>query len=141
MMPVSERIFSHAKWRKSDTVAGCVQFLKNEQESHARRLYTLPIRERRNAMMPHLHLECGDPLQMVNNNLRRTEDYISVCGWCGKILVGNDWLGVGEAIGKLQLLDLSLLPRLTHGLCCSCRVDMEKEIEDFKVRHNDTMGR
>lgn len=92
-------------------------------------------------MKPHLLKECVDPLHMLNRNLRRTDEYISVCGWCGKILVGNDWLGVGEAIGKLQLLDLSLLPRLTHGLCCSCKVDMEKEIEEVKMRPNHAMGR
>jgi hypothetical protein len=92
-------------------------------------------------MIPHLHQECGEPLRMLNNSLRRTDGYISVCGWCGKILVGNDWLGVGEAIGKLQLLDLSLLPRVTHGLCFSCKVEMEKEIEAFKVRQNHAMGR
>ena len=80
-----------------------------------------------------LRQENISPFRMPDNNLRRSGEYISLCGWCGKIRVGNDWLGLGEAIGKLQLFDLSALPTLTHGLCRSCEVEVKKEMEESRA--------
>lgn len=92
-------------------------------------------------MIPNLSQRYGEFHRLPKNNLKETGEYISVCGWCGKVLVGNDWLDVGEAIGKLQLFDLSSLPRPTHGLCSCCKVEVEREIDEFKERHHTGEGR
>ena len=81
------------------------------------------------------------PFHIPYTNHSRRSEYISVCAWCGKIRVGDDWLDLGEAVGKLELFDLSALPRLSHGVCHVCRVELKKEVEESRAKHNKTMSR
>jgi len=51
----------------------------------------------------------------------RSPDLLPICGWCKKVLVGDHWAEVEDAVGELHLFEQPVLPALTHGICSSCR--------------------
>ena len=90
----------------------------------------------------------GSTFRIPDKNLSKSGNYIPICAWCGKIRVGDDWLGLGEAVGKLELFDLSALPGLTHGMCRSCKVELRKKVGESRANtpkrygqdHAETLG-
>ncbi|GIM88597.1 hypothetical protein [Paractinoplanes toevensis] len=51
-----------------------------------------------------------------------TGEMIRMCGWCARVKV-DGWVDVEEGCRRLDLLELESgpLPRITHGICDSCR--------------------
>ena len=45
--------------------------------------------------------------------------WLTVCGWCARVRVGERWLEVGHALTLLELTPGDE-PSLTHGICPSC---------------------
>lgn len=50
----------------------------------------------------------------------RTDEALSVCGWCRHVRAADAWLEVEAAVECLDLFDGGPLPRLTHGICPDC---------------------
>lgn len=48
------------------------------------------------------------------------EIVLRMCAWCKTIYVGNSWLELEDAIGRLRLFDLLAEPTITHGICDHC---------------------
>ncbi|MFN2425781.1 MAG: hypothetical protein ABR587_04990 [Candidatus Binatia bacterium] len=49
-----------------------------------------------------------------------SEGFLTMCGWCKKLRIGEDWKEVEEATAALNLFEASAVPRLTHGICEAC---------------------
>jgi hypothetical protein len=90
-----------------------------------------------NAMGRLLREEDGFRFRLPESDLRRSAIY-KVCAWCRKVKVGNDWFELEEEMRKLEVFATSLSPKLTHGLCSSCLVEVQKELEECRAEHNDT---
>jgi hypothetical protein len=76
----------------------------------------------------------GKPDGLPDGKTQTSDEFIFACGWCGKVRMGDDWLDLGEAIDRMQHLELPLLPKLTHGVCDACRVHLERELDELKRR-------
>lgn len=65
-----------------------------------------------------------EPRQYVSllaDDVERSDQFIKVCGWCKKFLVGrNEWVEAEEAVKRLGLFDATKLPQLSHGMCPGC---------------------
>ena len=82
----------------------------------------------------HLREEDRSCFRLPESDLRRGDEYILICAWCReKVKVENDWLELGEAMRNLEFFAASLSPRLSHGLCSSCRDEVKKGLEEFKA--------
>ncbi len=51
---------------------------------------------------------------------RDDEDFLPMCAWCDRFLVGGEWVEVEEAARRLELFRRSRLPALDHGICPQC---------------------
>ena len=64
-------------------------------------------------------------VDMLDVKATRSEQWVSVCGWCQKVaLPDQSWVSVEEAARHLGLLAEEALPKLTHGICPPCHLDM-----------------
>jgi hypothetical protein len=51
---------------------------------------------------------------------QRGEETLTMCGWCDRFLVGDDWVEVEEAAARLRLFERAELPTISHGVCPDC---------------------
>ncbi|PIQ62029.1 MAG: hypothetical protein COV99_07455 [Bacteroidetes bacterium CG12_big_fil_rev_8_21_14_0_65_60_17] len=72
--------------------------------------------------------EPRDPVLLLDEALERSDDFLSICGWCKKVHVSGEWMEVELALERLDLFGQSPLPRLTHGICPACTERMMQEI-------------
>lgn len=54
---------------------------------------------------------------------------LTICGWCKKVQVDDEWLEVEVAVERLDLFGASQVPRLSHGVCDSCGGDVRRLAE------------
>jgi len=69
----------------------------------------LRAEERRERFQPLLALESA-----------RGEAVLTMCGWCDRFLVGEEWVEVEEAAARLGLFALPQMPTISHGVCPDC---------------------
>lgn len=50
----------------------------------------------------------------------RSEETLTMCGWCDRFLVGEEWVEVEEAAARLGLFQRPELPQISHGICPDC---------------------
>jgi hypothetical protein len=50
----------------------------------------------------------------------RGEETLTMCGWCDRFLVGDEWVEVEEAAARLGLFALPSMPAIRHGVCPDC---------------------
>jgi hypothetical protein len=50
----------------------------------------------------------------------RSEEALTMCGWCDRFLVEGRWVEVEEAAARLGLFQLEELPAISHGVCPDC---------------------
>jgi len=61
-------------------------------------------------------------VQLLDQSAPRSADWLSICSWCKQVrLQGERWVEAEEAVVMLRLFERLRLPRLSHGICCSCR--------------------
>jgi hypothetical protein len=75
-----------------------------------------------------LREEARTPTLLLDRASRRSGPPVPICAWCKKVSVGSEWLEVEDAVVKLQLFQEPLVPVLTHGICSSCRAQVENEM-------------
>ena len=76
------------------------------------------------------------PSQMIlKSGLPRGKHMLSICGWCKKILTGeNVWEEIEKAVSYLRLFeDKSRLPQLTHGICIACFQEMSAKLQEKRL--------
>jgi hypothetical protein len=52
--------------------------------------------------------------------VRDEDDFLPMCAWCDRFLVGGEWVEVEEAAKQLQLFRRREMPTLEHGICPAC---------------------
>ena len=50
----------------------------------------------------------------------RSDEALTMCGWCDRFLVEGRWVEVEEAAARLDLFQLEELPAISHGVCPDC---------------------
>ena len=47
--------------------------------------------------------------------------FLTICSWCNRIrLTEQEWVEVEDAIMRLALFQVDVLPQITHGICQEC---------------------
>lgn len=72
--------------------------------------------------------ESRQPQALLDAGAARSADLLRVCSWCCRIFVEGAWIEMEEAINRLQLLELPLLPTMTHGICDPCYQRMRETL-------------
>ena len=74
--------------------------------------------------------EFREPVLLLQSGLARSDEFLTICGWCKKLSVEGVWVEVEEALLGLDLLSDDKFPNLTHGICSDCKAvyfDLESE--------------
>lgn len=50
----------------------------------------------------------------------RGEETLTMCGWCDRFLVDDEWVEVEEAARRLRLFERPEMPRIEHDICPDC---------------------
>lgn len=66
---------------------------------------------------------------LLDPDAPRSDELLRSCGWCKKILVGDEWVEVEEAVHRLRLFHRRLVPAITHGICDECYARMNAAAE------------
>ena len=64
--------------------------------------------------------EVRDPVALLELSQPRTGEWLTMCSWCRRIMVGEQWKEVEEAISDLGLFAGDPLPTISHGVCPGC---------------------
>jgi hypothetical protein len=51
---------------------------------------------------------------------RAEGDFLAMCAWCDRFLVGGEWIEVEEAARRLGLFRRAQMPALDHSVCPQC---------------------
>jgi hypothetical protein len=57
---------------------------------------------------------------LLDSAVPRSEDTLTMCGWCDRFEVDGEWVEVEEAARRLELFNRPELPALSHGICPDC---------------------
>jgi hypothetical protein len=60
------------------------------------------------------------PQPLLDPDIPRGKDKLSMCGWCDRFEVDGEWVEVEEAALRLELFNRPELPALSHGICPDC---------------------
>jgi hypothetical protein len=65
--------------------------------------------------------ERREPVSLLATETARTDEYLSMCGWCKKVHLPDDrWAEVEEAVRELDLFAKPYQPQITHTICPQC---------------------
>jgi len=74
-----------------------------------------------------------DPVSLLDPDVRRGESFLTICSWCMKArLLNEEWVELEEAVTGLDCFGSGVVPRLNHGLCLECEINIEKELKNMK---------
>ena len=80
-----------------------------------------------------IRTEHRDPVILLQNDIERSEQYLTNCSLCKKIATPEgQWLEVEDAIVSMKLFEKSKLPYLLHGVCSACYAVVKAEAERLK---------
>jgi hypothetical protein len=60
------------------------------------------------------------PQRLLDPATPRSDETLTMCGWCDRFEVGGEWVEVEEAAKRLGLFNRSQLPALSYGVCPDC---------------------
>ncbi len=69
-----------------------------------------------------------DYVALLDPAIVRSDEWLTVCSWCKRIEVEDEWIEVEDAVLRLHLLAADRLPRLTHGICPRCSAAVTGEM-------------
>ncbi len=72
--------------------------------------------------------EPREPITLLAPGTARNERILLICGWCKSIKCGSHWLPLEEALKTLGLMKHRTLPKLSHGICESCRRVIKEQL-------------
>lgn len=50
----------------------------------------------------------------------RSEEALTMCGWCDRFLLDGEWVEVEQAVARLGLFEQPAMPAISHGVCPDC---------------------
>ncbi len=68
-----------------------------------------------------LRSELREPVAFLNPEAKRSDDFLSLCSWCKRVLHEGAWKSLDDAIRLLSILEAERPPKVTHSLCADCR--------------------
>ncbi len=72
--------------------------------------------------------ELRDSVKLMETDVERSDQFLTMCSWCKRIKTAEfEWLEVEDAVLKLRLFEEERLPRLTHGICTTCKENVMKQ--------------
>ncbi|MEO8140660.1 MAG: hypothetical protein ABI742_13485 [Gemmatimonadota bacterium] len=78
-----------------------------------------------------VQLERRTPVPLLDTGMPRSIADLRMCSWCQRIRGdGGEWLEIEEALQRLALFHLALLPRISHGICEECTRAMTAVLDD-----------
>jgi hypothetical protein len=75
--------------------------------------------------------ESRDPVALLDKNQPRSREFLRMCSWCQRVHAHDCWLPIEAALETLGLMLKPDLPRITHGICDSCREKMKSIVPDL----------
>lgn len=60
------------------------------------------------------------PQPLFDPGAPRGEETLTMCGWCDRFEVDDEWVEVEEAAKRLDLFRRPELPAISHGVCPGC---------------------
>jgi hypothetical protein len=60
------------------------------------------------------------PQRLLDPETPRSDEVLTMCGWCDRFEVAGEWVEVEEAAKRLGLFNRAELPALSHGVCPHC---------------------
>jgi hypothetical protein len=60
------------------------------------------------------------PQRLLDPATPRSDEVLTMCGWCDRFEVEGEWVEVEEAAKRLGLFNRSQLPALSHSICPDC---------------------
>lgn len=60
------------------------------------------------------------PQRLLDPATPRSDEVLTMCGWCDRFEVAGEWVEVEEAAKRLGLFNSPELPTLSHGICPDC---------------------
>lgn len=89
-----------------------------------KRAMTLHIRPHSNTGVEFIsELVCEEsrkPVALLDASAARSNEVVRVCSWCKRILAGQRWTEIEDAIAELGLMQAKTMPQITHGMCPEC---------------------
>lgn len=76
--------------------------------------------------------ESRTAVPLLDSGILRNNKLLIVCGWCKNVKCQESWLEVEEAMRKLRLFENSNLPKISHGICQSCRTAIEEQLTSIQ---------
>ncbi|HLZ10628.1 MAG TPA: hypothetical protein VKT80_18725, partial [Chloroflexota bacterium] len=64
----------------------------------------------------------------------RSPGALTLCSWCKRAQVNQEWLEIELAGPMIGVGDDDLPPSLTHGICPACRDQIVDQINDPRLR-------
>jgi len=64
--------------------------------------------------------EAREVQPLLDPDVPRGTDTLSMCGWCDRFEVDGEWVEVEEAARRLELFNRPELPALSHSICPDC---------------------
>ncbi len=75
------------------------------------------------------------PVALLDQAARRSRELLRICAWCKRIpMPEGRWVEVEEALDHLDLLDATVLPQLTHGICPACDAALGAALKEAPSR-------
>jgi hypothetical protein len=69
-----------------------------------------------------------DYVALLDPVVLRSDEWLTVCSWCKRVDVQNEWIEVEDATARLRLLDAPTVPHMTHGICPDCGIALTREM-------------
>lgn len=60
------------------------------------------------------------PIPLLTRGRPRTDELLTLCSWCNRVKVFDQWVELEDAAQVLGLFERPILPTLTHGICTRC---------------------
>jgi hypothetical protein len=80
-------------------------------------------------VVPRAH-EDRDPVELLRRGAARSDDWLTLCSWCGRIRLASErWVEIETGVSELGLLADAPMPQLTHGMCGACDTRIQREGE------------
>lgn len=80
--------------------------------------------------------ELREAVLLLDPRTERTDEYLTICGWCKKVYVNEEWVEVESAMELLHLLGENKLPNLSHGMCDDCYERINQQLNPVKKSLN-----
>jgi len=143
-----KNLFEQVKNRETRQIYFELFKLVREHRRHIQFKYRCDSPDTRRLMQMHLlplnneHILCCSriikaeprkPLSLLDSDMKRSAQFVIMCGWCKDVKTPAGWLPVEEAIKDLEYFNAEAPPKISHGICSKCMDSFGAMIDNLKV--------